>query len=228
MTDDIAKALAYQVKREIAENYFGTRKVIEEDVRALDDMVAGISMFYERKIGPDLLRVYALLIEPARIDRFLKLVGWPKRPLYEDYVVESDGIRKRLLQRIEERGWTAFSRFWNRLVDSYEKLHRDAEAFADMVEEAREQAELVNHEIRRFNEKFSLDDILSFVKSLDRHNERRAVLGDHLPGGEKVAARLDISPVRDLDARLPFVPQLPPLKAIRAELKELAQEAFVA
>ena len=33
MEEDVAKALAYQVKKELAERYFGFRRLIEEDTQ---------------------------------------------------------------------------------------------------------------------------------------------------------------------------------------------------
>jgi hypothetical protein len=230
MTNDIGKALAYQVKREIAERYFGLRKFIEEERRSLEETFSTLNEFYELKIGPDLIRIYSILVVPRLIDRFMGLVGWEGRPFYDDYVVESRTIRVRLFQGMELHGWTSQTRFRNRLLDSYEKLFEDGTYYMRRVQEAVEEGDVINEEIRQFKNKFSLEEILSFIASLDRNDALTGVLGDNLPKGAaaELDARLDIAPVDDVLARLPRIPELPEPEAARARLKELAAEAFAA
>ncbi len=226
--DDLAKALAYQVKREIAERYFGVRKAIEEDRSVLDGQLDDLAAFHEQKIGPDLLRIYSVLVFPELIKRFLDAVGWKGMPYYDDYVVHSRTIRDRLFAGMEERGWTAFHRFRNRLFESYEKLYGDVIAYRDMVEEARDQAALVKEEIARFSGEFSLDDIIAFVKDLERREDLESVLGGNLSGGaiSGLEERLGLEPVQDIEARIPPVPDLPSPESIKGLMNELAEAAY--
>jgi hypothetical protein len=230
MTNDIGKALAYQVKREIAERYFGLRKFIEEERRSLEKSFSRLERLYEVKIGPDLIRIYSMLFVPRLIDRFMVLVGWEGRPFYDDYVVESSTIRVRLFRGMDLHGWTSQTRFRNRLLDSYEKLFEDGTYYMRRVQEAVEEGDVINEEIRQFKSKFSLQEILSFIASLDRDDARVGVLGDNLPKGAaaELDARLDMVPVDDVRASVPRIPELPEPGAIRASLKELAAEAFAA
>ncbi|MDY6895822.1 MAG: hypothetical protein SVO01_10465, partial [Thermotogota bacterium] len=125
MEQDIGKALTYQIKREIAERYFGYRKIIEEDRQALEAMISDLCFLYEQNIGRDIVRIYVLLRNLNLIDEFLKLTGWEGRPFFDQYIVESGTIRERLLKKMELHGWLAHYKFNNLLLDSYERLYLD-------------------------------------------------------------------------------------------------------
>ena len=51
MEDEICSYLSYEVKKEIADQYFGFRKLIEEDIREYDDQVFTSFRRLEQKIG---------------------------------------------------------------------------------------------------------------------------------------------------------------------------------
>ena len=53
MDVDISKVLAYEIKKEIADRYFGFRKLIEEDKNALARLIHKQSITIEQKIVVD-------------------------------------------------------------------------------------------------------------------------------------------------------------------------------
>jgi len=224
---DIGKALAYQIKREIAERYFGYRKTIEEDRQALEAMIPGLRFLYKQKIGKDVIRIYVLLRDMNLIDEFLSLAGWKSRPFFDQYTVESGTIREQLPKNIELHGWTAHSRFTNLLLDSYERLYLDTFEYREKLDEVLEEAQVIDEEVRQFKEKFSLEEIMSFLNTLDRRDDLAGVLGENLPAGraEDLSSRLDLLPVGDLEKLLPKVPELPVPNKVRGSLRDLAHRA---
>ncbi len=225
MEGDISKALTYQVKREIAERYFGYRKIIEDDKKNLDVMRAELQRFYDERIGIDFVRIYVLLKDKNLIRAFLDIIGWPEGefPFYDDYVVRSKTIEGRLLKGMEPRGWTSRGKFVNLLVDSYKKLLEDFDSYRDKYEECIEEAEIINEEIRQFRDKFALDEILGFIGSLDSHDDLAGSLGENLPMGhmQELSERLRIDPL-DTEHLAPKPSVLPALKKIKGRLKNLA------
>lgn len=225
---DISKALTYQVKREIAERYFGVRKLIEEDRNSLDRMVSDLRRRYEQRIGRDLVRIYVLLRDPALIDRFLALIGLEDRPFYDPYVVESATSRARLLKEVKTHGWRLRARFRHLLFDSHDCLVTHVTAYRERYLEAKETAAVINEEIRQFTANFCLDEILSFIGSLDRRDDLVSILGEGLAvrHSAELQAHLDIAPVPPIETVVPNIPAMPPVSALKSELKRLADEAF--
>ena len=224
MEQDIGKALTYQIKREIAERYFGYRKTIEEDRQALEAMISDLCFLYEQKIGRDIARIYVLMQDLNLIDEFLRLTGWEGRPFFDQYTVESGTIRERLLKNMELHGWLAHSKFANLLLDSYERLYLDTFKYREKLDEVLEEAQVIDEEIRQFKEKFALEEIMSFLNTLDRRDDLAGVLGENLPAGraEDLSSRLELVPVGDLEKLLPRVPDLPAPDKVKSSLKDLA------
>lgn len=224
MSEDIAKALAYQVKREIAEQYFGSRKAIEEDIEAFKDALAQADKFYNEKIGPDLVRIYDILSDQELAGRFMKAMGFgDDMPFYQEYATG----RMHVEEWPSSRGWTAFSRLLNRLIDSYRWLYRDAMKYKDMLDDLKDEALVIKEEIKGFHGRFSLDEIMGFINALDR-DELSHVLGENLRGGELEAlkANLQISGPSEPEDVLVVMPDLPEPDEIKGLLKDLAKDTY--
>ena len=230
MEQDIGKALTYQIKREIAERYFGYRKIIEEDRHALEAMIRDLRFLYEQKIGRDIVRIYVLLRDPDLIDEFLRFAGWEDRPFFDKYVAESATIMEQIFKDMEIHGWKSHSRFTNLFLDSYERLYLDTFEYRKKLDEVLEEAKIIDEEIRQFKEKFSLEEIMSFLRTLDRRDDLTGVLGENLSEGkvEELPSRLDLAPVGDLEKLLPRVPELPVPNKAKSSLKNLANRTIKA
>ncbi len=224
MGQDIGKALVYQIKREIAERYFGSRKIIEEDRQAVEGMISEFSLLYSKTVGRDMLRIYALLREPELIDDFLNLIGWKGRPFFDRHVIDSVMDRKQLFKGMALHGWTDYSRFVHLLLDSYERLYKDLYKSRERLEEVLDEIQVVKEELRQFKRKFSLDEIMNFLRTLDRRDELVSVLGEDQPAGkmEDLSARLAMPPLDDIERSVPELPELPSSDEIEAALKDLA------
>ncbi len=229
MCPDIEKALAYQVRKEIAQRYFRIRKLIEEDSENVTRMIEDLVRVYEDKLGPAMIRIYALLMDKDLIERFLKELGWEGLPFFDDHIVHSENIRKRLLQGMEPHGWFKSSKFTNLVMDSYRKLYEEYLEFDDLREDILDELAVVKEEIAQFTRNYSLDEIMSFLRNLNFEDESTVkALGKNIDSSkmgelEKKLAFPDISEIED---RMPNVPKLPKPDDIEGRLKALAHEAF--
>ncbi|NIA08864.1 MAG: hypothetical protein GWP10_03635 [Nitrospiraceae bacterium] len=224
MEQDIGKALAYQIKRDIAERYFGSRKIIEEDRQAVEAMISELSLLYTNTVGKDMLRIYALLRDPKLIDGFLGLIGWNGRPFFDRHVIDSATDRKQLFKGMTLHGWTDLSKFVHLVLDSYKRLYRDLYRCREKLDDILDEISVIKEEIGQFKRKFSLDEIMNFIRTLDRRDELVGVLGENEPVGkmEDLSARLALPPLDDIEKSVPELPELPPLDKIEAPLKDLA------
>ncbi len=75
MMQDIDQMLSFEVKKEIADRYFGFRKLIEEDIQDYDDQILSSFRRLEQKIGFDLVRLYILLKDGQLIHDFFQVAG---------------------------------------------------------------------------------------------------------------------------------------------------------
>jgi len=111
--EDFAQTLAFEVKKDIAERYFGFRKIIEEDSNDYQKEIIESTLVLETKIGFDLLRIYALLQEDSLIKEFYTLTNLGDVLFFDSYISTSQSIRKRLFQDQDIHGFFRQSRFSN-------------------------------------------------------------------------------------------------------------------
>ena len=72
MKTNFEDILAVELKREIAERYFGFRKMIEEDTLDLTEKIKFQLSILEKRISYELIRIYILLKNDRRIVRWSK------------------------------------------------------------------------------------------------------------------------------------------------------------
>ena len=102
-------SLSSEIKRDIAERYFGFRKLIEEDKLALKDKIKHHSFILEKRISFDLLRIYVLLRDEKLIKEFLELIGLHETLFFDHYLLESQNITRRVLSGMSFHGFFRFS-----------------------------------------------------------------------------------------------------------------------
>ncbi len=220
MEDDVAKALAYQVKKELAERYFGLRKLIEEDAANYFKKIDEI----KEKLLPSLkkawYRIYLLLVDEKFAKEFANLVGLSEPPFYEEYQKLEDPFS--LLEGFHLKGWTFRSRYRNLVFSAYEHLQEETEKYQKAFLEIKVEAEVINHEIELFKEKYDLSEIMQFLKSLEAPSSfadlGHTSLEESVSTLEKALAFEKIPPPEKF---LPLLPKLPPLKEIKFELEEI-------
>ena len=228
MEPDIAKILSYEIRKELADRYFGFRKLIEEDKQALGDQVRRYTITIEQQICLDLVRIYILLKDKILIDAFLEITGLDEEIYYDPYIVESPTIRQRVFQEIKARGFTQSSRFVNLLLDSYSSLVDHVERYGDKFWELLESQETIEEEIKLFYQKHDLGNIMGFLRSMETGSSASSVMdtGVGVGSSKELEKKMRLEPPQPISQLLPIIPPLVPLQRIKKPLKRLAKQAY--
>ncbi len=227
MEEDVAKALAYQVKRELAERYFGFRKLIEEDTAKYFHLLKETKKRFEDKMAREFSRIYIMLRDKDLIDRFLKLTNFSKAFFYDENLFTSKNTIQELFKDLKVKGWTSKGRFKNLFLDIYHRLYKILEEYTEAFQELEVESEIINEEIKQFKEKFDLTEIMSFLKTFEPSPEL-ASLGQP-EFRESVSAlekELEIGRVPSPDTFLPKTGLPPSPEKIHSELARLAKESW--
>lgn len=226
MDIDISKVMAYEIKKEMAERYFGFRKLIDDDKLKLAVLVRRQTVNSEQRIVWDLARIYILLKEQRLIKRFLALTGLEEELFYDEYLVSSPTIRARVFAGIESRGLTRAGRFKNLLLNCYDQLVADVDAYREKFAELLDTREFISAEIKLFYQKNDLSSMLGFLRQLDG-DDNAGLAGPVVARvGEDMESKLKVEPPEAIEHHLPVIPPLVPPGRIRGELKKLAEESF--
>ncbi len=227
--EDITKILSFEVKKEIAERYFGFRKRIESDKDQYEQRLTASSLELENDIGFDLIRIYILLHSEDLIRQFIRLVGLPQDFFYDPYFVQSATIRRRVFCGQKLRGWTRNGRFRHMFYDTYTSLALHVEKYCKVLSELTEEQETIREQINLFYRKNDIDSIMSFIRRIDNPDPGRSELlqagrdGDPQHGLDEKMRLHPPLPACDL---LPSISPLPPIKAIYPQLRRLIDEAL--
>lgn len=225
---DISAALAYQLKKEIAENYFGTRKNLEEERETLLGRRVELNEAWEKEILPLLTNIFKLLVGNEAGKSFLELIG--KKDLTEP-----------MLQILNRQGkvptpascsipfaLTAKKKYKNLISSLYRQARGKEEELFKEFNSLLKKSRLFNEDLGKFNACYSLPEILSLTKSIEESDGLKGSLGENTDPlavpllEEKLLLRpLDLSrePVY-------FQHPLPPLEAIRKPLEELIDQTY--
>ncbi|MCB2215903.1 hypothetical protein [Desulfofustis glycolicus] len=225
--EDIDKVLAYEIKKDIADRYFNFRKMIERDSAAYIKAVLDATVELEASVGLDLIRLYILLGEPSLIRKFQALIGIAHDLYYDSYICSSPTIRKRLFAGYPVKGLTRRSRLRLLFSSIYRRLQTQSVTYQETRNQLIEEQETIREQITLFYQKNDLQNILSFLRSLD-HDESHAILQTNTTSGDRSALerKLEMVPPEPADNLLPDVPVLPPLKTIKKPLFALLDTAL--
>ena len=230
MSYDIEKALAYQLKKEIAERYFALRKLIEDDTSNAKVLLERLDSVYRKRIRPAILRIYVLLSDEDLIREFSNLLGLKSPPFLEEYLKLSKHEKRKLIEELEPHGWFKESRFLNMLLDSYKQLYREWEQYHELREEVLDELQIVKEEMDQFTRNYSLDEIMHFLRTLDiEHESASRALGKVVEGRKmgEFDKRLGFS--QDINELFNKVPELDALSTpefVEKDLKDLGKMAW--
>gem|GEM_PF-640560 len=231
MAQDIGKALAYQVKREIAERYFGIRKIIEDDSANLQQLISRLKELYNGLAVP-LLRIYILLGEQDLAEEFCSLVGWKDQlPFFDREKVAGmdETVLRELFENRRPAGWFATSKYADLLLDAYRDLYRHYLKYRDLLEETEDELAVVQEEINMFRSNYSLDDILTFLSELDRTDMGvSASLESEITPTKRMELekKMALPSLDEIRANIPELPDFPEPDQIKSALKTLAKAAY--
>lgn len=226
--EDFAKSLAFEVKKDIAERYFGFRKVIEEDSDEYQKEVISSALVLETKIGFDLLRIYALLQEDELIKRFYAITNLGEVLFFDSYISSSPTIRKRLFEDQEVRGFFRKSRFRNMFFDVYKSLRTHVDDYRNRIASLVEDREVIEEEIKLFYQKNDISGIMLFLRNLDGGSGTSGTMsgGIESDGTVNMEQKMRIRAPQPVEKFLPLLQAIPDPSSIEAELKILIDEAY--
>lgn len=229
MQDDISEILTLEVKKEMADRYFGFRKLIEEDIKEYSDQVLASFHRLEQQIGFDLVRLYILLKDEKLIHEFFRLAGMEQLIFYDPYLTESPTLRKKVLADRKIRGLTRAARFRNVILDTYAELAADIESYRKNLQELSRERDDIAEEIKQFYRKHDLGTMMDFLRQLDGEGMYRAgsmegaIIRD--PGTE-LDQKMKVEPPPPVDELLPVIPSIAPLSEIKRPMKKIIARAY--
>ncbi len=228
MTHNFEDIMAIELKKEIAERYFGFRKMIEDDTLDLMEKMKYQLSILEKRISFELIRIYILLKDDDLIRQFMELTGWEERLFYEPYITESETIRAKVFKGIRIRGLTRGGRYKNLVFDAYERLVEHVEHYRENLEEIETHRETINEEIKLFYRKNDIGNIMDFLRSMDTHSVSEDSMGVNPATGssDTFADKMRLQEPPPLDPELISIPPLIPLPTISRDMKKLVDKAF--
>ena len=227
MKPNIEDVLAIELKREIAERYFGFRKMIEEDSLDLTEKIKYQLSILEKRISYELIRIYVLLQVETLIHEFMELTGWEEKLFYDPYITESPTIRVKVFKGIKIRGLTKAGRFKNLVFDAYERLVAHVEHYRENLEEIETCRETINHEIELFYRKNDIGNIMGFLRAMEGEvGEDSMGVTPDVGSVDTFEKKMRIKKPPPLDPELITIPPLVPLPNISRELKKIVDKAY--
>ncbi|AGF78185.1 hypothetical protein UWK_01627 [Desulfocapsa sulfexigens DSM 10523] len=226
--EDFAQTLAFEVKKDIAERYFGFRKIIEKDSDDYQKDIISSALLLETKIGFDLLRIYALLQEDALIEQFYKLTNLGDVLFFDSYVTTSRTIRKRLFEDQEVRGFFRKSQFSNMFFDVYESLRDHVHDYRNRIAMLAEDHNVIEEEIKLFYQKNDISGIMLFLRNLDGDSGTSGTMSGGIDGNSAISMeqKMRLQPPQPVEKFLPILKEIPSQSAIKSELKSLINQAY--
>ncbi len=222
----IDKVLAYEIKKDIADRYFGFRKLIEEDKQDLEEKINQYSFILEKRISFDLVRLYILLKDEELIMAFLNLTPFDENFYYDRHLMKSEPIRQRVFEGIRVRGLFRASKFTNLFSDCYEHLYENTSKYRDCFEELEELNATIAEEIKLFYKKNDLGTILGFLRSLNSHTASSLDGGVEIGMTEGLEKKMAIDIPLPIEHYLPVISPMSDLDEISQDLKKLIKQAY--
>ncbi len=215
-TDRLVEGLKVQIKKEIVDNYFADRVYLEEETELLRQKAEAYRKDHEA-LGRRFMALYEALGSEAGCSLFMDVLKLPEWPFYEQYCALPEPKRRELLESCPVRGFTAYRRFRNKILDLYDLLHRDSVALRESYDKILTHVKLLNEDIGKFNLSYDFGLIAAQMEALEGRSE---VLSGGLlsPEREELSSRMRFKRRKPDEKELPPPPNLPPLEQIEDRL----------
>lgn len=225
---DMEDMLALEIRKEIADRYFGVRKMIEEDSQQYNLHLREAYRQLENEVGFDLIRLYILLGQEALIHDFFRLTGMRDQIFLDPYLLRSPTIRRRLFKGQFIHGLTRRSRFHNLFFDIYTRLQAGVTAYSATLKRLIEEGKAIAAEIEQFHHTNDLGTMMGFLRRLDSG----AIQEDSLAGtvsplrDSTLEEKMRLAKPAEADTLLPHIPALPAIPTCKSKIKALLDAAF--
>jgi hypothetical protein len=225
---DISAALAYQVKKEIAENYFGSRKALEEEREDLIRQEGILEKAWEQEVLTLLTGIYLLFIREEEGGAFLDLIK--REDLIEsiEQGLKDQGINFSPRSCPLPFTLTAKGKYKKLIITLYQLARTKGDALWNEFRILQRKVSLFNEELTDFNSCYNLSDILSLIHSFENRDDLKGVLGENTDprAVPLLEEKLMLRPLELGQEREALLRPLPPLKEIQGPLKLLIDLTF--
>ncbi len=227
--EDITKALAYEIKQDIANRYFGFRKRIEtESSQYLEKIQAGDEK-YAAGIKAEMHRMHCLF---GRDELFRSFVTFTKLPNTIDWYhtdPQSPSHWRLLFGNLKGGGLTRRRRYRNLVYKVYKLLADKIAEYQTVFIELVEEHEDICREIDLFYRKNDLSGILNFLREIDNPDSVRSEIlqtDNTILASQSMEKELRIMPPPSVTTSMHSLTLLPPLDAAKETLDRLITEAY--
>jgi hypothetical protein len=219
--------LSLEVKKEIADRYFGFRKMIEDDSQEYNEQILEAYRQLENEVGFDLVRLYILLNRESLIRDFFRITGFRDPIFLDPYLLQSPTIRRRLFKGQQVRGFTRHARFNHLFFDIYQRLQKSLEAYTATMDRLVREGQAIVEEIEVFYRKNDLSAMMGFLRRLDSSGDAGPMGTTPAPLRDNyMEEKMRIQAPDGAETRLPSFPPLPPLKTCKRNLADLLDRAY--
>jgi hypothetical protein len=220
-SDRVIESLKIQIKKEIVDNYFADRVYLEEEIELLRQETEAYRKEFEL-LGRRFMALYHALGSEAGCRLIMEVLNLKDWPFYQQYCALANGERQELLKSCRIRGFTAYRRFRNLILDLYELLHQDSILLRESYEKILTHLKLLNEDIDKFNLSYDFGLIAAQIEAIEGRGE--VISGGLLsPEREELSTRMRFKRVRLGDEELPPAPDLPPLDRIKERLMAIIE-----
>ncbi len=226
---NIADAIAYELKRDIAERYFGDRRRIEEQSKNYLQCLDKESANYSARIGEDLQRLRLLLPEERSFLACCGLLGLSDdlRQFFPSKEGQLTAVE--LCRSCRGHGLTRVGRYRNTVYRACQSLTTDIEEYRiHRAKLRRWHADLVD-DIHAFERQNDLSGILGFFREMERAgNWQAGILQGEIPrlGGVGLEQQLRLAPPAAVESKMPELPAPVPLAQIKARLTPILKAVY--
>jgi len=217
--DKALEALKIQIKKEIIDNYFAERCYLEEESQILDEEVAAYQQEFS-SLSRLFQAFYAALGHDAAITQVMKSLSLKVWPFYEDFQHLPLEARRRLLNGYPHHGLTAWRRYFNLVLDTYQKLAAACRSLKEQYDKITIHLRLFNEDTEKFNLSFDFGLIAAQIEAMEGGGE--VISGGLLCGErEELSTRMRFKRRTLPETELPPPPVLLPVEAVKGRLKSI-------
>ncbi|WP_448873109.1 hypothetical protein [Desulfobulbus propionicus] len=225
--NSMEEMLSLEVKKEIADRYFGFRKMIEDDSREYTEHIHQAYRQLENEVGFDLVRLYILLHRESLIHDFYRITGFRDPVFLDPHLLQSANVRRRLFKGQQIRGFTRHARFIHLFFDIYQRLQKGLEAYNATMNRLVREGQAIAEEIELFYRKNDLSSMMGFLRRLDSGGNAGPMGGELAPFRDTLLEeKMRIQAPNTAETLLPAFPPLPPLKTCKGQLTDLLDRAY--
>ncbi len=177
--EELSEALTNEIKREIAQNYFSEKLLIEEEWQEFENEL-GRLVKLQRELFDLSWGVKLLLQEKELIQRFERITGFPveevcnfsKKVLPKRY----ETSQKELVKEVFKQLFSPFcitkkGKAGKLLIALYRRLYQVVQKYHEERKKMQKFYEILKDKTDEFHKKYDLSYILSFFHKLESHPE---------------------------------------------------------